>query len=49
VLLTSKYQETLIKEQLQDWEVNIISRDLLQNDHAINVISDDTNLPELLI
>jgi signal transduction histidine kinase/CheY-like chemotaxis protein len=48
VLLSSQYQETLIKEQLQDWKVNIISRGLLQYDHAINVISDNTNLPELL-
>jgi hypothetical protein len=38
----------VIKEPLQDWEVNEISRDMLQNDHAINVIGDDTDLPELL-
>jgi signal transduction histidine kinase/CheY-like chemotaxis protein len=48
VLLTSKYQETLIQEQLQDWKVNIISRDMLQYHRAINVISDSINLPELL-
>jgi hypothetical protein len=38
----------VIKEPLQDWEVNEISRDMLQNDHAINVIGDNTDLPELL-
>jgi signal transduction histidine kinase/CheY-like chemotaxis protein len=48
VLLTSKYQETFIQEQLQDCKVNIIGRDMLKYNHAINVISDNTNLPELL-
>jgi CheY-like chemotaxis protein len=48
VLLIRKYQETLIQEQLQDWKVNIIGRDMLKYNHAINVISDNTNLPELL-
>jgi signal transduction histidine kinase/CheY-like chemotaxis protein len=48
VLLTSEYQETLIQEQLQDWEVNIVGPDMLKYNHAINVISDNTNLPELL-
>ncbi|MFT7261934.1 MAG: signal transduction histidine kinase/CheY-like chemotaxis protein [Glaciecola sp.] len=48
LLLSNKYQETLIQEQLQDWEVNIISRNMLQYDNEINVISDNANLPELL-
>jgi signal transduction histidine kinase/CheY-like chemotaxis protein len=48
VLLTSKYQETLIQEQLQDCKVNIIGRDMLKYNNAINVISDNTNLQELL-
>ncbi|MGK0249730.1 MAG: signal transduction histidine kinase/CheY-like chemotaxis protein [Oleispira sp.] len=48
LLLSSKYQETLIQEQLQDWGINIISRHMLQYDNEINVISDNANLPELL-
>ncbi|MFT4764737.1 MAG: signal transduction histidine kinase/CheY-like chemotaxis protein [Oleispira sp.] len=46
--LSSHYQETLIQEQLQDWNVKIISRHMLKYDNEINVISDNANLPELL-
>ena len=48
LLLSSHYQETLIKEQLQDWEIKIASRHMLKYDTEINVISDNANLPELL-
>lgn len=48
LLLSSNYQESLIQEQLQDWKVKIISRNMLKYDNEINVISDNANLPELL-
>lgn len=48
VLLSNHYQETLIKEQLQDWNIKIVSQHMLKYDTEINVISDNANLPELL-
>lgn len=48
IFLPSSYQETLIKEQLQEWDVPIVSHHLLKYDHEINVISNNSNLSELL-
>lgn len=48
IYLSSSYQETLIKEQLLDWDITIASRHLLKYDHEINVISDNSRLSELL-
>lgn len=48
LLLSSHYQETLIKEQLQEWGVKTASRHMLKYDTEINVISDTSNLPELM-
>ena len=48
LLLSSHYQESLIKEQLQEWEVKTASRHMLKYDTEINVISDTSNLPELI-
>jgi signal transduction histidine kinase/CheY-like chemotaxis protein len=48
LLLTSRYQEILIQEQLQDWKVKTVSRNMLRYDSEITVISDHINLPKLL-
>ena len=48
LLLSNQYQETLVKEQLQDWDIKIASRHMLKYDAEINVISDNANLPKLL-
>jgi len=48
IFLSSSYQEALITEQLQEWNIEIVSRHLLKYDHDINVISNTSKLPELL-
>ena len=48
ILLDGNYQESLIKDQLQDWGVSIISRHLIKYDHTISVISNKNHLNELL-
>jgi hypothetical protein len=48
LFLSNSYQEGILKEQLQDWDLQIVSRHLLKYDHEINVISDNSHLTELL-
>ena len=48
LFLSNNYQEAIIKEQLQDWNLQIVSRHLLKYDNEINVISDNSHLTELL-
>ena len=48
IFLSSSYQESLIKDQLQEWDVKTVSRHLLKYDHEINVITNNSKLPELL-
>jgi signal transduction histidine kinase/CheY-like chemotaxis protein len=48
IFLSSSYQEALITEQLQEWDIDIVSRHLLKYDNEINVITNSSKLPELL-
>lgn len=48
ILLDGNYQESLIKDQLQDWGVSIISRHLIKYDQNISIISNKNHLNELL-
>jgi signal transduction histidine kinase/CheY-like chemotaxis protein len=48
VHLSNSYQQSLIKEQLQDWNINIVSHYQLKYDNDVKLISDNTKLPELL-
>lgn len=48
ILLDGNYQESLIKEQLEDWGVSIISRHLIKYDHSVSIISNKNHLNELL-
>lgn len=48
ILLDSSYQESLIKNQLQDMGVPVVSRHLIKYDQEISVISNESHIDELL-
>ncbi len=48
VLLDSGYQESLIKNQLQDWKTPIVNRHLIKYDHEVTVITNESHINELL-
>lgn len=48
ILLDSGYQESLIKNQLQDWNIPIVSRHLIKYDHEITVITNESHVNELI-
>lgn len=47
VVLSSSYQESLIKEQLKEWNINAVNYNQLKYDHEIKLISDDSKQSEL--
>lgn len=48
LLLDRGYQESLIKNQLQDWSVPLVSRHLLKYEHEVTVITNERHVEELL-
>jgi two-component system, sensor histidine kinase RetS len=48
ILLDSSYQESLIKNQLQDWGIPTVSRHLIKYDQEVSVITNESHVKELL-
>ncbi len=48
LMLDRGYQESLIKNQLQDWAVPLVSRHLIKYEHEITVITNERHVEELL-
>lgn len=48
ISLSNSYQETLIKEQLQEWNIDAVSKNSLKYENDITIISDNIELPNVI-
>lgn len=48
IVLDNGYQETLIKNQLQDWNASLTSRHLLKYEQDITIITNENHIHEIL-